>query len=293
MGIGIAPIQNILELNNLGYFKNKNCVLEIGSQELHLKYADFLELINNAGLDNHDKVKYKNMDNWPDPMTIRCSSKFFYEDLGFKEYFSLDLNEELNSIKHDYNKPFEDKNFYNKFDLVTDFGSCEHAFNIGEIYNTMHKLCKVGGKLIISQALWGGNGYFLFDRPFFESLAAFNNYKILYSSYIISTKTKTPNDSDNQYHIPMSRDLLKSIDLNKVNTIGVYGVLEKLKDSEFNFPNQYSSLKEETRNHMGFNRIYYKDPPGPGYSYIPVFEDSISTRDIIKILRKRIKKKFF
>ena len=42
MGIGIAAIQNILELNNLGYFKNKNFVLEIGSQELHLKYADFL-----------------------------------------------------------------------------------------------------------------------------------------------------------------------------------------------------------------------------------------------------------
>ena len=291
MGIGIASIQNILELNELGYFKNKDCILEIGSQELHLKYADFLELINNAGLENHDKMKYKNMDNWPNPRSIRCASKALYEDLGFKEYFSLDLNEELNSIQHDYNKPFEDKNYYNKFDLVTDFGSCEHAFNIGEIYNTMHKLCKVGGKLIINQALWGGNGYYLFDRTFFESLAAFNNYKILYSSYIITTKTKTPNNSDNQYHIPMSRDLLNSINLSKVLTIGVYGVVEKLKDSKFNFPNQYSLLKEKTRNYIGFNRMYYKDPPS--YSYVPTPNHSISIRDIIKILRQRIKKKLF
>ena len=38
MGLGIGAVQNILELNNLGYFKNSNNTIEIGSQNLHLNY---------------------------------------------------------------------------------------------------------------------------------------------------------------------------------------------------------------------------------------------------------------
>ena len=37
MGLKLVPIQNILELKSLGYFKDMDSVLEIGSQELDLK----------------------------------------------------------------------------------------------------------------------------------------------------------------------------------------------------------------------------------------------------------------
>lgn len=290
MGIGIASVQNILELNQLGYFKNMKNILEIGSQELHLKFNDLELLLKNAGITDFDKNNFKNIDNWPNPN--RCSSKPFYKLLGFTDYYSLDANKELGSIDHDYNKPFNDKNFYNKFDLVTDFGSCEHAFNMGEIYKTIHKICKVNGKIIISQAMWGGNGYYLFDKSFFESLAAFNNYKILYNSYVIVTKDKTINGSDSQYHIPMSKNLLNSINLNNVNVIGVFGVLEKMEDNEFVYPNQYFySMEKSKSNQLGFNRLFYKDPPS--YSYIPIYENSISTKHLLQILKKRIKSKFF
>tara|TARA_B100000795_G_scaffold230670_1_gene188188 strand:+ start:517 stop:801 length:285 start_codon:yes stop_codon:yes gene_type:complete len=41
MGLGVGAVQNILELNNLGYFKNSKNVIEIGSQNLHLNIAGF------------------------------------------------------------------------------------------------------------------------------------------------------------------------------------------------------------------------------------------------------------
>lgn len=37
MGLGPATVQVTLELHNLGYFKKSSSVIEIGSQELHLK----------------------------------------------------------------------------------------------------------------------------------------------------------------------------------------------------------------------------------------------------------------
>ena len=53
MGLSLANIQNILELKNLGYFKNSNSVIEIGSQELHINMLDLKELFEIAGLDKN------------------------------------------------------------------------------------------------------------------------------------------------------------------------------------------------------------------------------------------------
>ena len=39
MGLGIAAVQNYLELYNLSYLKNSKSICDIGSQELHLKKA--------------------------------------------------------------------------------------------------------------------------------------------------------------------------------------------------------------------------------------------------------------
>ena len=42
--------------------------------------------------------------------------------LGIKEYTSIDINGEYNSIPYDLNEPFNDKSKFNKYDIVTDYG---------------------------------------------------------------------------------------------------------------------------------------------------------------------------
>ena len=286
MGLGISAVQNTLELWQQGLLNTANKVVEMGSQELHLKTADFEDMVNMAGVNNYEKENFPNLDNWP--KQPRCSSKSLYKMLGINEYYSFDINEELGSISHDFNLPFEDTTLYSQFDLVTDHGSCEHAFNIAESYRTMHRLCKEGGLIVIAQALWGGNGYYLFDKPFFDGIAAANNYKIIFNSYTISTGTKTSNGSGHDFHIPMNKESLMTIDLNRVSSIGVYAVLQKQTDADFKFPYQGQYLSEQ-QGHFGFNRVFHQDPPG--YSYIPVVHlggKNLSGKILLKTLVKKI-----
>ena len=79
MGLGIASVQNILELYNLGYLKNSKSIIEMGSQELHLKKEDLKQLFNNASLKDDLIDKIPNIKNWP--FSPRSSSKYLYNSI--------------------------------------------------------------------------------------------------------------------------------------------------------------------------------------------------------------------
>lgn len=155
-----------------------------------------------------EESHFPNLDNWPN--SPRCSSKSLYKVLGLDEYYSFDLNGELNSINWDFNLPFENKEFFSKFDIVTDHCACGHAFNSAEAYRTMHKICKKDGLIIGMLPLWKGNSYYLYDNCFFEGLAAANQYKIIFNSYVLKLGKQTKNKSDMDFHIPLNRELLNS-----------------------------------------------------------------------------------
>ena len=288
MGLGIGAIQSTLELWQQGLFENIENVVEMGSQELHLKEKDLEEMLKVAGLENFNKEEFPNIGNWPEQP--RCPSSALYKKLGAKDYYCFDVNGEHGALQHDWNLPFEDKSLYNYFDLVTDHGACEHAFNISETYKTIHKLCKPGGLIMIHQSLWGGNGYFLYDKHFFEGIAAANGYKILFSSYVVCPNEKTFHGSEHQFHIPLNSALLKSIDLKNTPEIGVSAILQKQNDEEFKIPYQGQYLAEK-QNHYGFNKLYYQDPPS--HSYVPAFDlDHVSGKNLLTQLLKRIKGRF-
>lgn len=284
MGIGIAAAQILLELKNLGIYKDLKSVVEVGSQEIHLKKKDLGDLYMQSGLDPSNLDKHENIDNWP--KEPRANSKKFYADLGFTDYSSIDINGEHGSIPIDLNYKLKDEKLFNKFDVVTDFGSCEHVFNVSECYKTMHKILKVNGLMIIIQAVSGGNGYFLYDRSFLDGIAAANNYDILYSSYIVTTGTKTTSLSDRQFHIPLSKDLVNFL---KIKDLEICMVFRKKKDEDFKIPYQ-SNLLLEKYNSYGFNRVYNKDDLS--LSYVPQYEiEKISFTVLLKEFFRRFKKK--
>jgi hypothetical protein len=82
-----------------------------------------------------------------------CSREIL-SNVGKKEYACIDLNEEHRAIPLGLNQPLEDISLYGQFDMLTDFGCNEHAFNIAEAYRTMHSLCKKKGLLVIFQGIW-------------------------------------------------------------------------------------------------------------------------------------------
>ena len=287
MGIGLSTAQVLLELYNEQKLTNVKNVAEIGAQELHLKEQDLQDLYEQVGLDKNLTTKHENLKNWP--KHPRATAKNLYSDLGIKDYTSIDISAEHNSLKVDLNNEFLDKSYYNKFDLVTDFGSCEHVFNVAECYKTIHKITKKNGLIIICQAVYGGNGYFTFDKPFLEGIAAANNYEIIHSSYTVSSSNLTKNGSAKQYNIPLSKDLLDTLKTNKDFDCGINMVLKKKHDAEFKTPYQGNLLKDLNKSY-GFKRVFNKDDLTE--SFIPVYDiKNVSFKILLKEFFLRIKKK--
>ena len=277
---GVAAIQNNLELWQQGCFDKIKSVAEIGSQEIHVTAEDFEILMTQANVPNYDISAFPGLENWPSKP--RCPAKYFYRMLGVTDYSCLDLNEEHGAVKHDMNLPLHDESLVGQFDLVTDHGACEHVFNVTEAYRTLHKLCKPGGYIIIAQNVWGGNGYFLYDQSFVEGIVAANGYQVIYDGYVVSLFSETENGSESQYHIPLSRELLKVIDVNSVRGIGIYVVLKKKnEENEFQIPYQGRYLSEKQQ-HSGFRRLFYRDPFR--FSYIPEYTEARADKILLKTL---------
>jgi hypothetical protein len=75
---------------------------------------------------------------------------------------------------------------YGLFDVITDYGTCEHIENVGkggfyEGNKKIHELCKVGGLIIHeSPAIghWIGHGFNYVSEQYFIQLAKENDYEI-------------------------------------------------------------------------------------------------------------------
>jgi hypothetical protein len=284
MGLGSAAVKLNLELWQRGFFRNIKSVVDMGSQELHMKLADFEELVRVAAVPNYKKKDFANLAHWPG--YPRCSSKPFYEMLGAEKYSCIDLGGGHGAMPLDLNMPLEDHSLYGQYDLVTDYGNNEHIFNTAEAYRTMHRLCKRQGIMIIVQAVYNGNGYYSYDLSFFEGIAAANNYKILFSSYVIVGKTPTGISSGNQFCVPLSRELLDLVDWAKVEHIGICYVVQKQSKSDFHYPYQGDFLSE-VQGHHGYELQFLPEPPSR--TYLPLAEPWIPLyARFVKELAKRV-----
>ena len=284
MGLGPAAVQLTLELWQRGLFTNIKSVVDIGSQEIHVELDRFENLVKAAGISNYRRANFPGIENYP--AQPRSPARPLYQMLGAENYACIDLNKELGAIAHDLNTPFFDPAHLGKYDLVTDHGSCEHAFNIAECYRTLHRLCKIKGLILAIQQVYGGNGYYNFDRSFFEGLAAANGYKILFASYVV-----TPPNAKQQFHVPIASAMLDVLDWGKVDYLGMAYVLQKQKDDEFKFPYQGAYLSE-AQNHYGYNLQWSLEPPSR--TYVPAFDlDTVKTKTLVNVLSQRLTRKFF
>lgn len=278
MGMSEGTVKLCLELWQRGWFKSIHSVLEMGSQELRLPKPSFDRLLNYAGITDYDDGPFADLAKYPNKS---ISTKPFYELLGVEEYSSIDLNGQRGAIIHDLNFPFTDSSMFGRFDLVTDYGSNEHVFNVSETYKTMHKLCKPLGLMVIHQSMFGGNGYYNFDIAFFESLAAANHYKIIFSSFLIIALSDT-------YHIPVSTELLSYIDFSKVPHIDICYVMQRQTDQDFQYPYDRGMLAY-MQNNAGYELQFLPNPPGR--VHVPIVMDNISWKTLLSTLANRLLRK--
>jgi SAM-dependent methyltransferase len=111
------------------------------------------------------------------------AQKLFYSMLGVKSYQSIDLNDSRADLAHDMNTPVA---VSRQFDIVTNFGTAEHIFNVFQFFENVHRLLKPGGTALHVLPACGdvNHGFFNFHPVLFHRLAAANRYEIVDYRYV-------------------------------------------------------------------------------------------------------------
>jgi hypothetical protein len=265
VGVGVGAAKLLLELHGRRFFDGKQSIMEIGSQELHVTATDFAALMETAGMRDYDWRPFSDLEHYPG--VPRMSAAPFYRLLGLPTYRSIDVNEDYGAIPLDLNVPLADDSLRGQFDVVTDFGSAEHVFNVSEAYRSIHRLCRADGLIIAIQGFYRGNGYYLFDHSFFEGLAMANGYDVLFASFVISPHVEGSDAIHEQHHVPLSMDLLDTFDFAKIRRIEVCYVLRKTSDAEFVLPYQGTLMSE--RHRLAGYRLQFLPVP-PARSWVPI-----------------------
>ena len=122
----------------------------------------------------------------------RFADDIFVSEFGVKNLFSLDYSDfEGADFIYDLNSPV-DKSLHARFDVVCNFGTLEHIFDVRVAFENFVNLCKPGGHLILSTPCNNecGHGFYQFSPEFFFSLFSKENGFDSVEIYIAKTSSK-------------------------------------------------------------------------------------------------------
>lgn len=169
--------------------------------------------------------------------------KRLYADLfGNPQVSAIDFHGPT-AEKKDLNLPITTING-SLFDTVINHGTCEHIFNIGQVYQTMHDCVRVGGLLIHESPFtgWIDHGFYTIQPTLYFDLAAANQYKIVYMAV-------THIEHGSAVEIHSREQILKMAAAGGVaNNSMLYVAMRKTADEPFKIPMQgfyAQSISEE------------------------------------------------
>lgn len=104
----------------------------------------------------------------------------FFRSIGFDTIHSIDVSEYEGSLYiHDMNLPVPES-FYNKYDLIYDGGTSEHVFHFPNVLANIHKMLKVGGRIIhdLPTHNFVNYGFYMYSPTVFCDYYYTNRYTI-------------------------------------------------------------------------------------------------------------------
>jgi hypothetical protein len=123
-----------------------------------------------------------------------CFADKYYKAKGVNRYVCVDINGDNNARVLDLSKP---QKVVETFDLITDFGTCEHIapYNAEVLYNCWTLKFEASHHLILSSNPatnnWKGHGFFYFTPEFYKVLASMTNTNVvrLHEPYAMGNTT--------------------------------------------------------------------------------------------------------
>jgi len=117
------------------------------------------------------------------------AQRAFYSIFGGHSYRSLDLSDPRADYAYDLRYPLPD---IGKYDVVTNFGTTEHVFNIGQSFENIHNLLNVGGLQLHTLPAYGyiDHGFYNIHPCAYLDMAKANEYEIVDFNYIDNINTR-------------------------------------------------------------------------------------------------------
>lgn len=177
----------------------------------------------------------------------------FYKLFGLDEYISIDYLDENATYKKDLNDPLD---LDRTFDVVAEYGTAEHIFNIGQFFENAYNLLRPGGLSMHLLPVMGQiyHGFYNIHTVLYRSLAAAGLYEIVKFDYLPALPTpmyrtektlKMPRIFDiREQEAPQTTFRFYMNDIWQAMTGGyrpsamVFVVLRKINDQPFHFPQQ-------------------------------------------------------
>lgn len=264
MGIGPAVGSWLANLHDRGIFAQSASVIEMGPSEFNWPkptLAAFLEKnFRSKGAAAHfiaNCVTKRGEYHQP-------GSKAFYGLLGLSDYNSIDYGDQTATIRHNLNLAMDPPN---AFDVVADFGTLEHIFNIGEAFRTVHNLLRPGGIALHQLPTNGGyyHGFYNISSVAYRSLIAANKYEVVDLLYVHDVMREderagrglAPRFEDIVTHevrlqtVKFCYNYFSSILFGRERTSSqIFAALRKVSDAPFIFPqqiNKYSVGSEPSK----------------------------------------------
>jgi hypothetical protein len=182
MAIGSMHIEWLSTLALRSQFPAGGSVIDLGPQDLWIK-REPLTRVAQRHLQEPDCTK--TLDAIFDGDATRPDSQnAFYSIFGGGSYHSLDLTDPRADFALDLNNPLPPG--IGSYDVVTNFGTTEHVFNIGQGFANMHQLAKVGGILLhaIPSYSYIDHGFYNIHPSAFLDMAHANKYELVDVLYI-------------------------------------------------------------------------------------------------------------
>jgi SAM-dependent methyltransferase len=137
-------------------------------------------ILGNCILRKTAKAHLRNWFNRPDGNFGKLSS-YLNWGLGF-DTTTIDISGRGKSLPLDLGVPIEDEDLIGSFDVIVGYALIEHIENQYELFANIHRLCKVGGLVILNGpavGYYGGHGTWKYDFEFFRWLLGLSKYKAL------------------------------------------------------------------------------------------------------------------
>lgn len=155
-------------------FKGKKTILDLGPQDLTTN-KDYLYNTVSHRFNKKELTSILNKIYDENGKPSQDFQKYFYSIWGLQDYYSLDFNDLRADYVADLNKVV---NLNKQFDVITNFGTAEHIFNIGIFYENLHNLLNTKGIALSINPTYGdiNHGFYNIHPNVYSQLIKTNEY---------------------------------------------------------------------------------------------------------------------